>query len=151
MLGTHLVSLRVIEQRPRTLPDFYNEEAVMMKRGANSFSAEVCTFYQKGMCKYGKGCKFAHVKASSNGMYTIFISMRGVLLWQNHFTHLEESLRADHIIGNTPSDAADWRSQFRNNQISMPQSANPDNDFVTGSSKATEITPDFTVLPREDR
>lgn len=27
----------------------------------------VCTFYQKGMCKYGKGCKFAHIRVSSNG------------------------------------------------------------------------------------
>ncbi|KAF2163067.1 hypothetical protein M409DRAFT_26513 [Zasmidium cellare ATCC 36951] len=32
-----------------------------------SIDAEPCTFYQKGACKYGKGCKFAHVKVSSNG------------------------------------------------------------------------------------
>ena len=27
----------------------------------------ICTFYQKGLCKYGNGCRFAHVRKGANG------------------------------------------------------------------------------------
>lgn len=34
---------------------------------ASDSPSNICAFYQKGMCKYGNGCRFLHVKKGANG------------------------------------------------------------------------------------
>jgi hypothetical protein len=34
---------------------------------ANDSTQSICSFYQKGLCKYGNGCRFLHVKKGANG------------------------------------------------------------------------------------
>lgn len=85
-----------------------------------STDSNVCTFFQKGMCKYGKGCKFAHVKLSSNGN--------------------------DH---SSPFDSPDWRTANKTDPFQMSHLAKSDNEFMTGRSKPALVNPDFSVLPRD--
>jgi len=72
-----------------------------------SDTAQVCSFFQKGLCKYGNGCKFKHVKLNANG----------------------------HTSNTSLSDVKNWRQGSSGDQpFSMPQLSKNDNDFMAGNS-----------------
>jgi hypothetical protein len=91
----------------------------------------VCAFYQKGICKYGKGCRNLHIKASING------SVAGT-------------------SGNL-SDIRDWRQNSStaksNLPFHMPHVAKSDNDFMSADTIASDplqLQIDLaTMLPKD--
>lgn len=98
--------------------------------------SNICAFFQKGICKYGKSCRFLHIKASTNG------------------TSLTTS--------NTTSlaDIKSWRQNSSGDKSSvpfgMPNLTKSDNEFMAGnidrSIDPLQMQIDFaTMLPQEDR
>ena len=105
--------------QPQTLPT----------SSASTDPATICTFFQKGTCKYGKGCKYLHVKMNANGKTTLA----------------------------NGANAADWRTPRQNSgnePFQMNNLAKSDNDFMSGHSmniKPTQLPADLeNILPRDE-
>jgi hypothetical protein len=91
---------------------------------------QLCSFYQKGICKYGKGCRNLHVKASSNGTSSM-------------------------SNGGTLSDIKNWRQNASPDKSSvpygMPSLTKTDNDFMSGYNDPIQTQIDLaTMLPQAD-
>ena len=95
-------------------------------------SSNVCAFFQKGMCKYGKSCRFLHVKANANGS-SLPTTNRGSL----------------HDIKSRRQDSSEEKPSV---PFGMPNLMKSDNDFMSGHVDPLQTQIDFaTMLPQEDK
>ncbi|KAK3707223.1 hypothetical protein LTR37_012223 [Vermiconidia calcicola] len=98
---------------------------------ATESAGNICTFFQKGMCKYGNNCRFLHVKANTNGTHPTTGTARSL------------------------SDIKDWRQNGSGEKATvpfgLPSLTKSDNDFMTGNSDPVQLQIDFaTQLPRAE-
>ena len=94
-------------------------------------NSNICAFFQKGICKYGKSCRYLHIKASTNGS-CLPTTNTGSL-----------------------SDIKSWRQNSSGDKPSvpfgMPHLTKSDNDFMSGNVDPLQMQVDFaTMLPQED-
>ena len=100
----------------------------------NDSTATICSFFQKGICKYGKACRYLHIKANTNG-------------------------KTANATSGSLSDIREWRANSSGGKstmpFQMPHVTKSDNDFMNGNNAATDsmqIQIDFaTTLPQADR
>lgn len=111
-----------LDEQPYARPSFTRaaEPPALPAASPADNSASICAFFQKGICKYGRGCKFLHVKASANG----------------------HSASAEHA-GTTLSDIRSWRQSSSGEQSNVPfqlsHLAKNDNEFMSGNTYDTVV------------
>ena len=87
-------------------------------------TSTICTFFQKGICKYGKSCRYSHVKLNTNGSPATSANANGS--WRQN------------SAGETPTAPCH-----------MAHLNKSDNDFMTGHSDPVQVQIDFaTALPQ---